>query len=273
MKIKAVTFNLRMENISDKRNYFFNRAPLVLKKIRSEKPDIIGFQEATDRIYEWLRANLYEYTIVGTGRNMDFTGEACPVAFLKDRFELYSLDQFWLSPTPGIPGSRYEDQSVCPRVCTACRIRKKGTSDIIAFYNTHLDHIGETARLLGIKQVLERIERDNSEFPCHVVLTGDMNASPDESSIAVATSYACGINGGYLKDVSSAVTMSYHGYKGYFSEHANDFVQKIDYIFTDEACESSCPELWDCCEDGVFLSDHFPVSVLIDTDGCSQEKK
>ena len=36
MKIKVVTFNLRMNTHRDGINYFFNRAPLILAKIREE---------------------------------------------------------------------------------------------------------------------------------------------------------------------------------------------------------------------------------------------
>lgn len=265
MKIKVVTFNLRMESESDGKNYFFNRAPLILEKIRAEKPDIIGFQEATERIYEWLKANLYEYSLFGTGRNSDFTGEACPVAFRKERFELYSLDQFWLSPTPRTPGSRYQQQSKCPRVCTVCRIREKSSAEIVSFYNTHLDHIGEQARLLGMNQILSRIASDSGEFPCPVVLTGDMNADPDEISMRKAADTACGRNGATLTDTTAAVPLSFHGYT---EDGITPYSQKIDYIFTDVKNGDSELKIWDDCRDGVFLSDHFPISVTIDTSGA-----
>ena len=119
MKIKVVTFNLRMNTTRDGINYFFNRAPLILERINEEKPDIIGFQEATQPILEWLKATLTEYTLVGIGRSETFKSEANPIAFRKDRFDLFSFQQFWLSPTPEVPGTRYEEQSTCPRVCCA----------------------------------------------------------------------------------------------------------------------------------------------------------
>ena len=75
MKVKAVTFNLRMHTLRDGVNYFFNRSPYILAKIKEEKPDIIGFQEATREIHEWLSANLVEYTLVGIGREKDFGGD------------------------------------------------------------------------------------------------------------------------------------------------------------------------------------------------------
>ena len=183
MKIKVVTFNLRMNTHRDGINYFFNRAPLILARIREEKPDVIGFQEATQPILEWLKATLTEYTLVGIGRSKDFKSEANPIAFRKDRFELFSFNQFWLSPTPEVPGTRYEEQSDCPRVCCAAKLREIGTTEVIRFYNTHLDHIGEKARLYGMNQIVAYMEEEKAKSAHPVILTGDMNAEPYELSI------------------------------------------------------------------------------------------
>ena len=35
--------------------------PLILEKIRQEKPDIIGFQEVLPHVAAWLKENLTEY--------------------------------------------------------------------------------------------------------------------------------------------------------------------------------------------------------------------
>ena len=121
MKFSVVTFNLRCEAVVDGPNYFFNRAPYIAAKIRKENPDIICFQECTPRMQEWLRNTLFDYEVVGMGRNLKLDGESNPVAFRKDKFDLFGFDQFWLSPTPFVPGTRYEHQSRCPRICmTVC---------------------------------------------------------------------------------------------------------------------------------------------------------
>ena len=49
--------------------------PLILEKIRQEKPDIIGFQEVLPHVAAWLKENLTEYYIAGCGREKDLTGE------------------------------------------------------------------------------------------------------------------------------------------------------------------------------------------------------
>lgn len=253
MKIKAVTFNLRMDTPADGINCFSGRAPLILSKIKAENPDVICFQEATVRILDWLRANLAGYFVAGTGRGADFRDEANPVAFRKDRFELFGLDQFWLSPTPGVPGSRYEDQSPCPRICMALALHPIGEKRLIRVYNTHLDHVGRAARLRGTRLVLDRISRDGARMKYPVLLAGDFNAEPGEECIA-------GISAGTgcpLTDVTANIGTSFHNFgrgKGGC---------KIDYIFTDAKAITPAV-IWDDRKNGIWLSDHYPIAVELE---------
>lgn len=254
MSLKTVTFNLRMNTMKDGINYFFNRSPFILRRIRAEQPDIIGFQEATRDIHAWLNASLDGYTIVGMGRNADFSGEANPVAFRRDRFELFGLHQFWLSETPDIPGSRYEHQSHCPRILLSVKLRDRATGQMIYFYNTHLDHVDDEARLLGIRQVLEEIRSDFAKAPATVILTGDMNATPDEASmLEVARSKSPS-----LTDASGAIVNTFHGYHGGSSTEA-DRGKKIDYIFTNITDRLNRTYAWEDENNGIYLSDHYPV--------------
>ena len=260
MKIKVATFNLRMNTLRDGINYFFNRAPLILERINKEKPDIIGFQEATQPILEWLRATLTEYTLVGIGRSAEFKSEANPIAFRKDRFDLFSFQQFWLSPTPEVPGTRYEEQSTCPRVCCVAKLREIGSTEVIRFYNTHLDHIGESARLFGMNQVIACMEEDKQKSAHPIILTGDMNATPEEAAIkAVYASSALG-----LKDASENVIHTFHGFNG-GSPYEID-KGKIDYIFTDLKVVGEGATAWEDFVEGRYLSDHYPVCVTLETE-------
>ncbi len=246
IKLSVVTFNLRMDNRLDGVNYFFNRAPFILDTINERRPDIICFQEATPRILSWLRANLYEYTVVGTGRGIDLSDEANPIAFRKDRFELFALDQFWLSPTPHKPGSRYMEQSPCPRICMTAVLRQKQGSELFRVYNTHLDHISEKARKLGMNSILSKIQSDNEAYETPVLLTGDMNALPDEACIRTAIQYG-------LCDLTDGVAQSFHNF-GKIKEG-----EKIDYIFANCRCVSVRTEVWTMQQKNLWLSDHYPI--------------
>lgn len=259
MTCRFATFNLRMDNRADGINYFFNRAPYIFDKIRTEKPDVIGFQEAREPIYEWLKASFPEYEFVGIGRERDFSDEANPIAFRKDRFELFSFDQFWLSETPEIPGSRYREQSPCPRVCTAVKLKEKGSTNIIRFYNTHLDHVGEKARLLGIRQVLQKIEADYQSAPYPVILTGDMNAYPSEESMKEVLRLKTPV----LSDLTKTIKKSFHDFLGGSPYEEGE---KIDYIFASPAVRPLSFSVWEDYREGIYLSDHYPLAVTVEID-------
>ena len=114
--MKFVTFNIRCDFGQDGANNFIYRRPLILEKIRQEKPDIIGFQEVLPHVAAWLKENLTEYYIAGCGREKDLTGEAMIIAYRKERFQSVSLETFWLSPTTSAPRSsgfwKYGDMKV-----------------------------------------------------------------------------------------------------------------------------------------------------------------
>lgn len=245
-KLTILTYNLRMDNRADGENYFFNRAPFILSTLNAQKPDVICFQEATPPILEWLRANLYEYTVAGTGRDSDLSDEANPIAFRKDKFELFSLDQFWLSPTPHLPGSRYSEQSPCPRICMTAVLRVKPGCSLIRIYNTHLDHVSEKARTLGMNSILMRMASDAEAMDLPSVLCGDMNATPSEACIKGALASG-------LKDFTSSVKHSFHD----FGRMKTDF--KIDYIFGNAQTHCHAVKVWDMQKGSLYLSDHYPI--------------
>ena len=86
--MKIVTFNLRMETAADGPHCFRSRRGAIVERIRSEQPDILGFQEALPAMYDYLRAHLTEYTFVGHGRSENYLGDANPIAFRTERFAL-----------------------------------------------------------------------------------------------------------------------------------------------------------------------------------------
>lgn len=120
--MKFVTFNIRCDFGQDGANNFIYRRPLILEKIRQEKPDIIGFQEVLPHVAAWLKENLTEYYIVGCGREKDLTGEAMIIAYRKERFQSVSLETL-LAVTDtvraGIPLSGTE---YVPAYCDGCGI-------------------------------------------------------------------------------------------------------------------------------------------------------
>ncbi len=249
MTLKMMTFNLRLDVKSDGINAFPNRKDNIYRAIVGEAPDIIGFQEATDSMRAFLREKLTEYVVLGCGRNADNGGEGVCIAYKKDAYELISFNTYWLSDTPDVAGSVYEntDQSICPRVSVDAKLRVQETGKIFNVFNTHLDHKGEQARLLGMKQVLSEIKSRGGDF----VLLGDMNATPDSECIKAALA----VDG--VIDATADIDGTFHGFGCY------DVPTKIDYIFTN-VLTTDAYRLDDEHTDGVYISDHYPVCAIIE---------
>ena len=252
MELKIMTFNLRCINGGDGINEFENRKPKVLSAISSESPDLIGFQEATDAQREFLRKNLSEsYIVLGCGRKANYYGEAVPLAFKRDLFELISFETFWLSDTPCVAGSRYEnsDQSSCARLTVHAELISKELSSPIHFFNTHLDHKGAEARLWGMRAIIEKIANIKGDY----VLTGDFNArpySPEISEIKNTTAFKC-------LEATENIDHTFHGFGAIDADH------KIDYIFTNRP-SSNAYTVTQPADDGIYISDHHPVCAIIE---------
>ncbi len=245
-KLKICSFNLRMESSSDGKNMFTYRTPYIREAIRRESPDIIGFQECLPHMHAWLRDNFPEYITVGCGRGSDYKDESNPVLFKKDKFDFLGYDMFWLSPTPFIPGSKYEG-SGCPRICVVITLKPTDGTQVFRVYNTHLDHVSDEARKNGIKSILERMDKDDERIAVPHLLLGDLNATPDSETIRFINE----CESRKFTELTSEIGGSYHGYGQCFI--------KIDYVFASGEIKGLGSKLWDECHDGVYLSDHYPV--------------
>ena len=247
--MKLVTFNLRCCWNGDGINAFPNRAGGILEKIRMERPEILCFQEGIEASIRLLKGALPEYTFIFNQRNADYRGEGMATAFRKDAVDLLGLDCFWLSDTPHTAGSRFEEQSNCPRICQCMLLRANGT--MFRVYNTHLDHVSDKARILGLQAIYKRMAEDRKILPLPVFLLGDFNAEPASDTIR-----SCSENALFpLVDLTQEIPASFHGFGVCES--------KIDYIYADRDYEKTVTA-WDEMLNGVYLSDHYPLQVEFD---------
>lgn len=257
MNFKIVTFNLRYLYDGDGINSYVHRSAIVRNKIKAKKPDVIGFQEATSDIVNDLIDSIPEYQIIFNGRDADLGGEGLAIALRRDTIELMGLDVFWLSKTPYVPGSRYEIQSACPRICQQVLVRLKNSKKTCWVFNNHLDHFqDEIARVLGIKQVLERVAECKARWNSPVFILGDFNALPGSETIEYCNNY----KPVKITDLAAESGPTFHGFG------KAEVFKKIDYIFSD-LCADNCKckiECWDEEHNGIYLSDHYPVSVSLE---------
>ena len=257
VNLKIVTFNIRfMYDSVDGINCFIHRAAMIADKIEAEKPDIICFQEVTPPIKAFLEKALDKYMILGQGREVNYTGEGVFTALKKDVIDLIGLEQFWFSDTPYVTGSKHVGQSEYPRVGLVALVKHRDSVTPFRIFNVHLDSKPEreAIRVLEIKQLLEKIKSENDKFNTPFVTLGDFNSTPDRDTY----SYCLGFNDYPMVDVTTELGGSHHG----FGRLAPEERKKIDYIFFDENTAKTARNVhfWDDEKDGIYLSDHYPIS-------------
>ena len=249
--MNIVTFNIRVAFDTDGINSFIYRAGLIYETIMKKSPDVILFQEMTDKHLDLMEKMLPEYSFHGHLRGKDYGGEGLYTAVRKENIQVLGFEVFWISPTPSIPGSRFENQSECPRICVISKLREKWSGKVFRTFNVHLDHISEEARVLGIKCVLEKVcEAEKDDLP--YVVGGDFNTKPNTETLAECVKAG-------LCDVTDGIEVSFHDY--------GKRAVKIDYIYADEKMKKVFREsgIWDDEKDGIYLSDHYPVYAEFDT--------
>ena len=247
--IRVMSFNIRYGDVNGVPMVFRN--DLVVREILDVKPDLIGAQEATPQWMTYLKALLPAYGCVGVSRDnggeIFREGEACPIFYLKERFELLDHGDFWLSDTPDVPS--YAPGAGCPRICTWAYLRDKTTDTPVVHVNTHLDNVSREARELGAEMICDFISERFSKKP--VVFTADLN------STETATAYA--IISEKLTDtrIAAADSESYPSYHG--SDPGGYRSCNIDYVM----CSGDITvNAYRTVTDGIggrFVSDHFPI--------------
>ena len=249
--MKFVTFNLRYDCKTDGINNFSCRQPLILRVIGEERPDVICFQEVLPHMADWLKESLTEFYVVGCGRGEHLDGEQMSVAFRKAEYQLLEMRTFWLSETPAVPGSRYPDQSICPRTCTDAVLMEQSSGQVFRVMDTHLDHEGKGARKQGLLQILRQMETEPFFSDAPVILAGDFNAKPDSEELAPLSETPG------LTVVTKDIGITWHGYG------LTDRPAQIDYIVLRGGASCVSVRKWTHEENGVFLSDHYPVCAEI----------
>lgn len=174
--LKVMQFNVQTEN--------GNSAPFVVKAemyrrlVDELKPDVVGMQEVTVTWRKWLDSYVFNASYEGVGEPRTNGGEANPIYYRKDKFELVDSGTIWLSDTPDVKGSALEGVNY-PRICTWVILRDRATGKQFAHMNTHLDHNGNNDSTTGnnirkaqMRVIIKYAQKFNG-MP--LFLTGDLN--------------------------------------------------------------------------------------------------
>lgn len=253
--IKAITFNIRFDNVNDGNNQWSLRKENAAKFLRYEDPDFAGLQEALLHQIEYLDSAVEKMKWVGVGReDGKIKGEFSPLFYHSERFKLLDQGTFWLSETPEFPSRSWD--AALPRVCTWGKFEKVSDGREVYVFNTHYDHIGEKARQKSSELILKKI-REISGFH-NTVLMGDFNALPESEVITTIT-------GSMLSDAFNQPKIRF-GQEGTFNGFDTITIpsRRIDFIFYSEDFIPGKYSTDSRIIDGRYLSDHFPVIVELD---------
>lgn len=247
--MKIVTYNLRYAYKGDGVNSFVHRSGIILDTITEESPDIICFQEATDKNIGFLRKYLSpSYTVLLTQREAGLSGEGLAVAYRQDKCSLYGLEVLWLSPTPQAIASKFPGQSMHSRICQRLLFKNEETGNVFKVYNIHLEEKSEDVRI----QQMELILGWQAAETVPTILLGDLNSWPGGRILPLCIAHG-------LTNLTHSFPVTFHGFG------TRDPGYQLDYIFTDPATAalSTGVRLWDHCVNGIYLSDHYPIELTI----------
>ncbi|MEZ4996023.1 MAG: endonuclease/exonuclease/phosphatase family protein [Bacteroidales bacterium] len=254
--IKVMTFNIRFDNPRDSINAWPNRAPMVAVFIDEQIPDLLGMQEVLWHQYEYLHTVVPGYGSVAAGRDDGLQGgEACPVFWRLGRFDRLADGTFWLSATPDVPGSVGWGAALT-RIATWVRLYDREAKDTLVFFNTHFDHISDSARVMSSGVLLEMVKKIAGEN--RFVITGDFNALPESLAISRMKEGDLAVDS-YLISETPPAGMNYT-FNGWKDEPGEG---RIDYIFVRNGMKVMSHETLRVIEDGVFISDHWPVTAKV----------
>jgi endonuclease/exonuclease/phosphatase family metal-dependent hydrolase len=260
--LRVVTYNIRYDNPGDGPNVWANRKGAMVEYLKSTKADLVGLQEVLPQQRDYLAGELTDYTAYSVGRDDGEKGEATPILFRKDRFELLDKGSFWLSTTPDKPGSKGWDAGL-PRVVSWVKLQDKASGRPLLFVNTHFDNRGVEARLESAKLLVAKIaELDGAgKETLPVVLTGDFNCTAKQPPYAAIA----GDEAGEAK-LLDAQFISQKPHAGGDST-SNSFQElrpgaKIDFIFV-RGLSVASHQIDDPRVEGRFVSDHQPVTAEV----------
>lgn len=252
--LRIMSFNIRYATERDGDNAWSKRTGLVEDRIRAFSPDLVGIQEALAEQADHLRDAFPAYVWVGRGRiDGRREGEQSGLMIAKERFTVLEEGHFWLSESPEQVGSLGWDAQYA-RMVSWARLQDRNTERALSFFNTHLDHVGERARLESAKLIRARVPRSQA-----AIVTGDFNARPTAPPHEAITAQ------GELRDSFLEVhspeedrTGSLQGF-GTFTTDA-----RIDWILHTPSLRTRSSDIDTTTPGGRYPSDHFPVRSVLE---------
>ncbi len=255
-QLRIMSYNIRYDNPDDGKYAWDNRKEQVANLIQFYEPTFMGTQEGLLHQLEYLEDELESYKWIGVGRDDGtMSGEFSALFYDSTKVELIPGTEhtIWLSDTPSKPTKGWDADF--PRILTYGKFQDRSTGQSFFVFNTHFDHVGDTARVKSAELITETIA--NSTNNLSVILTGDFNATPDSEPYAILTSDST-----TLRDAFEASALPNVGpnftFEGFDVRSGNNG-RRIDYIFVNEKVNIQKHAIISSFRDFGYPSDHLPV--------------
>jgi len=260
--LRLMTYNIRLDVASDGENAWPHRRDWVAAQVQWLHPDIFGMQEVLPNQKADLVARLPNYHLFGGGRDDGAErGEASPIGYDEERFDLVQNGLFWLSPTPSVPSKGWD--AALNRIATWVRLRVRGTRQQVLAVNTHWDHVGTVARRESALQIARWLEAHRQ--PCEgALLFGDFNSEMGSEPLQSLT------KSGKFRDARVITKTPPIGPAATFNGFRNppEGTRAIDHFLLGEGIDVQRYLVLSQLIDGRWPSDHFPVVIDAEVAEC-----
>jgi endonuclease/exonuclease/phosphatase family metal-dependent hydrolase len=261
--LRLMTYNIRLDLASDGANAWPNRRHWVVSQVLWLRPDIVGLQEVLPNQKADLVRDLPRYRLFGGGRDDGKEkGEASPIGFDRQRFDLLGGGLFWLSPTPTVPSKGWD--AAHNRIATWVRLRVRGTRTVILVVNTHWDHIGLIARKQSAMQITQWLDANRRRCE-QVMLIGDFNSGIESDQLQYITGSSLRLRD--ARSVSKSAPIGPAATFNNFQVPPPDS-KAIDHLLLGRQVEVERYLVLAQLIDGRWPSDHFPVLVDLQLAEC-----
>ncbi|MGE0131105.1 MAG: endonuclease/exonuclease/phosphatase family protein [Blastocatellales bacterium] len=262
--VRVMSFNIRYGTAKDGDNHWDNRKDFLIETIKAFDPDLLGTQETLGFQRDYLAEKLPGYDKLGVGRDDGReTGEMTALYFKRSRFEKLDGGHFWLSETPGQPGSKSWDSSLTRMVTwVKLRDRRQPKAKPLVFFNTHFDHRGVQARIESARLIRRRVIEANKAG--RVIVTGDFNAGEGSEPYRALFDPSDG-KPSPLRDTYRIAHPTRAANEGTFSNFKAGATtgSRIDWIGVSQHWRVIQAGIDGTERDGRTPSDHFPVTAVL----------
>ena len=251
-EITICSFNIRGSNMDTGVNAWSNRKKMVIREFGNYQYDIVCMQEPlTDQIQDFLSIGIYEWLGV-SGQGTPDSDVFTPIFYNKKKLNVLDYGTFWLSETPDVVSRGWDGKF--PRICTWAKFRDIENCRSFYVFNTHLDHVGEVAKLEGARLICRKIKEMTAEEA--VFITGDMNSTPE--TLPIHTFLSEFSNSREIATEKSGPAGTAHSYGKLYPP------SQIDYIFVNEYISVTKAITITKNSDPVYMSDHYPIVITAD---------